>query len=100
MLSEGIYRHFYYSAFSERRFYLEGFAYLYSPNVSIEEIERREAINLMLFSENDVKRVKLAREEGIGFLVLAKRIAAHRDLSSDNCILIYDNPHISIYQIK
>jgi len=100
MLNKGNHRQFYYSAYSERQFFLEGFAYQYSPDLGKDTIEKRILINESLFQNSNENRIETAYKEGIDFFVIFKEITSDFDISSDNSILVFDNPSISIYQMR
>lgn len=66
-------RCFYYSAFSERRFYLEGFSY---SDVSQEEISEKLATNKSIFSEDVAVSQAAVTAAGVDYVIVTNRFSA------------------------
>lgn len=88
---------YYYSGYTERRFYLE--SYLYSENSGLtaddlsDEIERNQEL---FFSDNSAE---LVNELGVDYLIYYKRSDTSSDMLDKNYTLCFDNSEISVYSV-
>ena len=87
---------FYYSAYSERRIYLEGYYY---STVSMQKLNEMIAVNKGLFDLNNKDRAVLARSHGIGYLLVSKLSDPALDLTADGVRRCFSNDDVDIYNI-
>jgi hypothetical protein len=91
-------RHFYYSAYSERRFYLEGADYSSIANDS-EKLGQMTSINDTLFGTDDGLRIKTAEENGIDYIVVSKRLLPDPRFGGEGLEQVFSNRDVVIYNV-
>ena len=96
-------RFFYYSAFSKRQMYLEGWAYSSwaypdRPNSSKERDELRRRLNLLndIFS-NGEKAGQIMRQEGIDYILVDRK--QRPDFESSTLKLLYKNERVAVFSL-
>ena len=92
---------FLYSAYSGRRFYIEGSAYAANSGLTPERALEQELRNDMLFRAVTTDRHGLAKRLGVDYLVLFKheyQKAPPEDGSG--FALVFDNADLSIYRVE
>lgn len=91
--------HFMYSAYSVRNYYLEGSGYTFTD---VEAEERREMIKATdrLYDPENEARGDDARDMGVSYVVVTKKIYPASDLSSDDYTKVFSNEDIDIYKVK
>ena len=53
-----------------------------------------------IYSEENLKRGDIARENGIDYVVVTKTASGNIDLSNEDLKLCYNNDRIKIYKVK
>jgi hypothetical protein len=93
-------QYFYYSTFSERNFYLEGWTniYAYSSEADKKIIEDKIEINDKIFSNNETA-YKEIEKANINFLVLSKYINPNMKLTHKNIMSVFENRDVIIYKV-
>ena len=91
-------RWFYYSAFSERNYFYEGTGY-----IGVRDPDERLKLygqNRELYSSETEDRSMLAKQYGIDYMIVSKRIHPDLYLSSEGISKCYENRDIDIYQVQ
>ncbi|WP_429973822.1 hypothetical protein [Enterococcus sp. AZ163] len=88
------YRYHYYSAFSERRNYLEGFAY--QRDAYGDLIRKRFDIVSTIFSEEVNAELEQVKKEGVKYIVVTKSL--HPKVSFNEKV-VFENSDIRIYEL-
>jgi hypothetical protein len=93
-------QYFYYSTFSERNFYLEGWSniYAYSSKSDKKIIENKIKVNDKIFSNNETA-YKEIENASIKFLVLSKFIDPNLKLTHKNIKNVFENRDVLIYEV-
>jgi hypothetical protein len=93
-------QYFYYSTFSERNFYLEGWTniYAYSSKSDKKIIEDKIKVNNNIFLNNETA-YKEIENANIKFLVLSKFIAPNLKLTHKNIKSVFENRDVIIYEV-
>ena len=87
-------RCFYYSAFSERQTFLEGYSY---SDVSANEVRDRLELNKDIYSDNgDISQAAI-RDAGIDYIIVTKRINDHYIGES---MPVYENEDIAVFKAE
>lgn len=89
-------RFFYYSAYSQRRFFLEGYSY---SSISSEEVSKKLEIVKLLYSEDYNNKCQLARENNIDYIIVSKYIHPDLIISEPGIEICFKNQDITIYKI-
>ncbi|MDF2675386.1 MAG: hypothetical protein K0R09_3658 [Clostridiales bacterium] len=98
--TEAFSRSFYYSAFSNRQVFLEGWLYTY-PSKEIQDIiKHKYEINSKLFSKKEENRSKIMRENGIDYLVLSRVTDSDIKIDEKNLVCVFSNRDLRIYKLK
>lgn len=93
-------RYFYYSAFSERQFFLEGWAYNTTSEKYDEQLEYKKHICDSIYNENSTDALNQAIREGVEYIILSSFETPDTELQYDNIELVFENRDIKIYKIK
>jgi hypothetical protein len=89
-------RYFYYSAFSERRVFLEGWSYS-----RVSDHSDRIALNKQVFNNADPEALRaLVDQYGVRWLVVDKVHGPANPLVSKLAKLVYSNPDVDIYTVR
>ena len=94
--SEDDCRFFYYSAFSERSVYLEGFSYSDADSGLIEE---RLAVNNRIYKATGSDFREAVREAGVDYIVVTKRLAEAAGGLEGAVKPVFSNEDIEIYEV-
>ncbi|MCI7302399.1 MAG: hypothetical protein SOR93_07410 [Clostridiales Family XIII bacterium] len=88
---------FYYSGYSQRRFFLEGTAY-----VSLTDYERNHLykMNSELYSMNNSLRVVQAKALGINYFIVSKRLNPNFKFADKGIERCFSNKDVDIYKVK
>lgn len=93
-------RYFYYSAFSERQFFLEGWAY-YSTNDKYEKLlDRKKNICDSIYNKNSIDALDKAIEEEAKYIILSRFENPNTELQYEKIELVFENRDIKIYKIR
>ena len=93
-------RSFYYSAFSNRQIFLEGWSYTY-PSKEIQDIiKHKYEINSKIFSKAEESRSKIMRENGIDYLILSRVTDSDIKINDKNLVKVFSNRDLRIYKLK
>lgn len=87
-----------YSAYSQRNCFLEGSGYTLRVSRS-NEITKWTSINNRFFDPADSKRGELARQIGIDYVIVSKRLHPIGSLENEDYTLCFRNKDIDIYII-
>lgn len=86
-----------YSGYSQRNVFLEGTAY-YAP--ADGERTRLYKLNCQLYDPNNTNRSKLAKDLGIDYVIVTKRLNPTLELSGNGYCICFENKAITIYEVK
>ena len=88
---------YYYSGFSERRFYIESYVYAKNSGKTAEDLKAQTDKNEELFTSPDTRAI--ANELGVDYLVYFDRSGAAPELLEDNYRLLFSNECLRIYSV-
>jgi hypothetical protein len=97
--TEGTQRYFYYSTFSNRRYFLEGWAYYYSREGFEDVPKDRLLINQKIFSNHPDTKEILSRYN-IKYIIVSKFESPDLKLTYDNAHEVFSNRDVDIYRVK
>lgn len=89
------YKFYYYSGFSERRFYLESYNYAMNSGKTEADLKDQIAKNASLFNSSDSKAV--AEELGVDYLLYYDRSGKTSDVLEKNYYLCFSSDYLKIY---
>jgi hypothetical protein len=96
--TEGTQRYFYYSTFSNRRYFLEGWAYYYSREEFKKVPKDRLLLNKKIFNnESDVEEI--LSHYKIKYIVASKFENPELRLTYDNAQVVFSNRDVDIYRV-
>ena len=90
--------HFLYASYSDRKFYLEGSGFSLEDSQAEMRLEMKLNTD-MLYEPDNPERGELARELGIDYVMVTKKIYPTPDLTSDDYTLVFSNDDVDIYQV-
>jgi hypothetical protein len=100
------YRYFYYSAFSERQIFLEGFDFtpafsLGATRASVRELKRRLELTDRIFRDGSASAIEAAqRKYGVDYLLVDRRdTLPHHPPPASIARLVFSNADVQIYVI-
>ena len=90
--------HFLYAAYSVRNYYLEGSGYTFTD---VEVEDRIEMIRNTdrLYDPSNYSRGKDARDLGIDYVIVTKKIYDTPNLEYDEFKIVFDNKDVTIYEV-
>ena len=91
-------RFFLYAGYSEHDYYMEGTGYTFKSHQSDIRKEYIDS-NARLFDPENEDRGQIARDMGIGYVVVSKRFADTIPLENEDYKLIFNNKDIDIYEV-
>ena len=89
------YKYYYYSGFSERRFYLESYVYAMNSGKTEADLAEQISKNDSLFYSNDTKTV--AEELGVDYLIYYDKSGKSSDILERNYYLCFSSDCLKIY---
>ena len=92
-------RYFYYSAYSGKQIFLEGWAYTPRTAKMREAIVERFEINQSLYDEKNDNRVNLMKENNITYIVVSRFSNEGLTFSEPNLKEVFNNRDIRIYKL-
>ncbi|MCM1992493.1 hypothetical protein [Oceanirhabdus seepicola] len=91
-------RYFYYSTFSNRQFYLEGYFYFYAPEEYKAQVDKKKEIADKIYKYGDAL---LAKEQGINYIIISENLYdEEKELKNQNYIKVFDNEEMKIYKVN
>ncbi len=91
-------RYFYYSTFSNRQFYLEGYFYFYAPEEYKETVEKKKEVADKIYKDSDGT---LAKEQGINYIIISENLYdEEKELKDDKFVKVFDNEEMKIYKVN
>lgn len=87
---------FYYSAFSDRQFYLEGWGY--QRDLSEEQLDRKLSVCNLLYGSETQNRGLIMKENGIDYMIVSEFVHPNLSFADDSIQLVYQNQDIKIYK--
>lgn len=88
-------RYFYYSAYSQRTMFLEGYSYL---GLADDEIKRRLSVLDRIYANQGKKSVTCAVDNNIDYVIVTKLIHPDLDLGESGYELVYENRDIQVFK--
>jgi len=92
-------RYFYYTAFSERQFYLEGYNYTNTTEENYQEIITDKLATMKLVYQNDAAAIEKLRQAGVTYLVRSEFASPSFQLDPRYGKVVYGNKDIVIYEL-
>lgn len=90
-------RFFYYSAYSDRNFFLEGFSY---SGIDEESLEiKKDLINTIFYSDDEQKYVLLKANQ-IDYIIEAKINSDRVETQDTNIVKCFENNSVVVYKVK
>ena len=96
--SEPAGKKYYYSGYSERRFYLESYKYSENSGKTAEDLVSQIELNSKLFE--DEESPVLAERLGIDYLIYYNENGENSELLDKNYRLCYDSPVVKVYSVN
>jgi len=93
------YRFFYFSAFSNRNFLIEGFRFAANLGFPFEEALELLRINNQLFTENYIGKHTLAIELGVNYLFISRYSEYNYSPNEEGFSLVFENRDVRIYVV-
>lgn len=88
---------FYYSAFSNRNYFLEGYSYWIPKKLAKE---RLEILNQIYYSASDYTKYNLLNKNEINYIVVSEFIDPDLNLDNKFLKLVFKNDHIKVYEFN
>lgn len=92
-------RYFYYSTFSDRKYFLEGWSYYYTSEEFESVPDERKLLNEKIFS-NHPDTVRIFKENEIDYIVLSKFVNPELELTYPYISQVFSNRDIIIYKVN
>ena len=89
---------YYYSAFSERRYYLESYKYAENSGKTAEDLTSQIALNSKLYE--DEESPVLAGKLGIDYLIYYNENGEEPEILEKNYHLCYDSPTVKVFSVN
>jgi hypothetical protein len=96
---DGTERYFYYSTFSNRRYFLEGWAYYYSRETFKDVPKDRQLLNQKIYSNHPDAEEILSRYH-IKYIVVSKFENPELSLTYDIAQMVFSNRDVDIYKVE
>ncbi len=93
-------RYYYYTAFSERQFYLEGYQYTNTSQKNFEEIIQDKLEILRRVYQNDPDAIAALKQAGVTYLVRTDFIHSAFQLDPQYGRIVFANQAVTIYQLN
>jgi hypothetical protein len=95
-------RYYYYSAFCERRMYLEGYDYIYTSSKysNYEDLIKYRLSVINGVFHNEEKAVNQAKAEGVSYIIQSTFINSDFRLSQNYGHIVFSNDQTVIYKLK
>lgn len=90
-------RFFYYSAYSDRNFFLEGFSYSGIDEESLEM--KKDLINTIFYSDHKQKYALLKANQ-IDYIIEAKINSDRVEIQDTNIVKCFENNSVVVYEVK
>lgn len=90
-------RFFYYSAYSDRNFFLEGFSYSGIDEESLEM--KKDLINTIFYSDHKQKYALLKANQ-IDYIIEAKFNSDRVGIQDTNIVKCFENNSVVVYEVK
>lgn len=92
-------RYFYYSTFSERRMFLEGYGYIYTTDNEFHDlIETRKNLAKQVY-ENNTFSIQKIKKNGVNYIIQSNFISPRFQLDDELGVAVYHNEDITIYKL-
>ena len=88
---------FYYSGFTERRFYIESYYYAINSGKTQEDLKPQAEVNKQIFTSPDTKAI--VSNLGVDYLIYFDRSGAVPELLEENYRLCFSNECLRIYAV-
>ena len=92
-------RYYYYTAFSERQAFIEGYAYSENSGLTQENAQKLTSINNHFYEIDYKNKYALAKKYNISYIVVSQFVNPEFIINEPNIIKIFNNSDITIYKI-
>ena len=89
---------YYYSGYSERRYYLECYKYAENSGKTEADLSDQIEINSKLYNDED-SRV-LAEKIGVDYIIFYNAEGGNNEILNKNYQLCYDSPEVKVYSVR
>lgn len=93
-------RYFYYTVFSERQFYIEGYQYTNTTEKNFDAIIQDKLMTMKLVYQNDEEAIGKLRQAGVQYLIRSEYASNFFQLSPKYGKIVFANKDIVIYQLQ
>jgi len=93
-------RYFYYSTFSDRQFFLEGWTYAKINKEGFNIFEEKKKINKSLFSKEKNNKADIMKSNNINYLVVSRFSNPDLEIDDSGILLLFKNRDIKIYGLE
>jgi len=98
--SDNTARYFYYSTFSDRQFFLEGWHYSNLETKRTDILNNKKRINKMLFSLEKNSKADIMKSNNINYLVVSRFSNPDLEISDEGIELLFKNRDVKIYGLE
>lgn len=89
---------YFYSGYSERRYYLESYAYVENSGKTVEDLSSQIEMNSRLYTDDESP--VLAEKLGIDYLIYYNENGVISDILEKNYHLCYDSPTVKVFSVN
>ena len=93
-------RYFYYSTFSDRQFFLEGWLYSNLETRRINILKNKKRISKILFSKEKNNKADIMKLNNINYLVVSRFSNPDLEIDNEGIELLFENRDIKIYGLE
>ena len=93
-------RYFYYSTFSDRQFFLEGWTYSNLETKRTSILKEKKEICKLLFSIDENNKAEIMKTNNINYLAVSRFSNPELEINDEGIELLFENRDIKIYGLK
>jgi len=98
--NDNVARYFYYSTFSDRQYFLEGWHYSNLDTKRIDVLEEKKKISKSLFSIDENNKSEIMKLNNINYLVVSRFNSPDLEINDEGIELLFENRDIEIYGLE
>jgi hypothetical protein len=89
---------YFYSGYSERRYYLESYMYVENSGKTAEDLSSQLEMNTRLYTDDESP--VLAEKLGIDYLIYYNEFGANNEILDKYYHLCYDSPTVKVFSVN
>jgi len=93
-------RYFYYSTFSDRQFFLEGWTYSNLATKRADELENKKIVSKLLFSKEKNNKPNIMKSNNIDYLVVSRFSNPDLEVDEEGIGILFKNRDMKIYGLE